>query len=161
MLDQPQITRTESRLAAVIRLTISRNEIQQVMGPGINELMQTIAAQGIAPEGPLFSHHFRMNPETFDFEIGVPVSQPVKPSGRVKVGGLPSATVARTVYRGSYEGLGQAWGEFSSWIQAEGHSVAPDLWESYVAGPESSPEPSNWRTELNRPLTAVGSRPVG
>jgi len=28
-----------------------------------------------------------------------------------------------------------------------------DLWEVYVAGPESGPDPATWRTELNRPLS--------
>lgn len=46
------------------------------------------------------------------------------PTGRVKPGELPAASkVARTVYHGSYEGLGAAWSE-----------------------------PASWRTELNQPL---------
>jgi heme/copper-type cytochrome/quinol oxidase subunit 2 len=45
-----------------------------------------------------------------------------------------------------------AWREFGEWITAEGHEPAANLWEFYVAGPESSPDPSTWRTELNRPL---------
>jgi hypothetical protein len=38
-----------------------------------------------------------------------------------------------------------------AWI-VEGHTPGPDLWERYIAGPESSPAPATWRTELNRPL---------
>lgn len=60
--------------------------------------------------------------------------------------------VIRTVYRGPYEGLGAAWGEFDRWIAANGHETAPDLYECYAAGPESSPNPAEWRTELSRPL---------
>ena len=93
-----------------------------------------------------------MDPNIFDFEIGVPVTAPVAAAGRVKAGELPATRVARTVYRGPYEGLGAAWGEFDAWIAAEGYKTAPDLWECYVAGPESSPDPGSWRTELNRPL---------
>lgn len=37
-------------------------------------------------------------------------------------------------------------------IAADGHTPAPDFWESYVTGPESNPDPATWRTELNRPL---------
>jgi len=70
----------------------------------------------------------------------------------VKPGQLPAATIARTVYHGPYEGLGAAWGEFGTWIKAEGLAPRADLWECYVAGPESSPDPSKWRTELHRPL---------
>jgi effector-binding domain-containing protein len=152
MIDTPQIVQTSEQLAAVIHLTIPRAEIQNAMGPAIGEVMAAVAAQGIAPVGPVFSHHFRMDPGTFDFEVGVPVATPVAPTGRVKPGRLPAAKVARTVYEGPYEGLGPAWGEFGAWIAAAGHQPAPNLWEFYVAGPESSPDPAQWRTELNRPL---------
>lgn len=152
MLDTPQIVQTTAQQAAVIRLTIPREEIRKVMGPGIGEVMAAVAAQGIGPAGPVFSYHLRMDPGIFDFEIGVPVTKPVSPVGRVQPGQLPATKAARTVYRGPYEGLGDAWGEFGAWIKANGHKPAPDLWECYVSGPESSPDPATWRTELNRPL---------
>jgi effector-binding domain-containing protein len=152
MLDDPQIVETDAQFTAVIRLTIPREEIRNVMGPGIAELMGAVAAQGIVPAGPVFSHHLRMDPRIFDFEVGVPVKAPVSAAGRVKAGRLPAATVARTVYQGPYEGLGPAWEEFEAWIAAEGRTPAPDLWECCVAGPESDPDPATWRAELNRPL---------
>jgi effector-binding domain-containing protein len=86
--------------------------------------MAAVAAQGIAPAGPVFSHHFKMDPEIFDFEVGVPVPKAVSPAGRVSPGELPSRTVARTVYHGPYEGLGAAWGEFDAWIAGSGHIAA-------------------------------------
>lgn len=152
MIDTPQITRTDARLTAVIRLTIPREEIRNVMGRGIVEARAAVAAQGIAPAGPWFTHHLRMDPATFDFEIGVPVTAPVAAAGRVKPGEWPATKVARTVYHGSYEGLGDAWGEFDAWIAAHGLTPGPDLWECYVVGPESNPAPATWRTELHRPL---------
>jgi effector-binding domain-containing protein len=152
MIDTPQITRSTTQLAATIRLTIPREEIRNVMGPAIGEVMATVAAQGIALAGPVFSYHLRMDPQVFDFEVGVPVAKPVSPAGRVKPSQLPARTVARTIYHGGYEGLGAAWGEFDGWIKANGHKTGPDLWECYIAGPESSPDPASWRTELNKPL---------
>lgn len=154
MLDTPEITESVAQLAGVIHVTVARKEIRKVMGPGLGELMAAIAAQGIAPAGPWFTHHLRMDPDTFDFEIGVPVSSPVVAAGRMKPGQLPATRVARAVYRGPYEGLAAAWGEFDAWIAAQGHKPAVDLWERYVAGPESNRDPSTWRTELNRPLLA-------
>jgi effector-binding domain-containing protein len=153
MIDTPHITQTVAQLTAILRLTIPREEIRNVMGPGLGELMAAIAAQGIAPAGPWFTHHLRMDPDIFDFEICVPVTAPVTAAGRMKAGQLPATAVARTVYHGNYEGLGTAWGEFDAWIAAEGHKPGADLWECYVAGPESNPDPATWRTELNRPLT--------
>jgi effector-binding domain-containing protein len=152
MLDTPQITKSAAQLTAFIHLTIPREEIQTVMGPGIGELMSTVAAQGITPAGPWFNHHLTMDSKTFDFEISVPVTTAVTATGRVMAGQLPATTVARAVYHGPYEGLGAAWGEFNSWIASQGHTAGPNLWECYVAGPESGPDSATWRTELNRPL---------
>ncbi len=152
MIDPPQILETEQQPAAVIHLTIPRAEIREVMGPAMGEVMATAREQAIGPAGPLFSHHFKMTPDVFDFEVGVPVTGEVKPVGRVKSSELPARRVARTIYRGPYEGLGEAWSEFEKWIAAGGHTSAPDLWERYVSGPESSPDPAQWQTELNRPL---------
>jgi effector-binding domain-containing protein len=152
MLDQPQIVQTDVQPAAVIRLTIPRAEIKTVMGPAIAEVMAAVVAQGLAPAGPVFSHHLRMDPDTFDFEVGVPVKAPVSATGRVNASQLPAATVARTVYHGPYEGLGSAWCEFGEWIATEGYKPAANLWECYAAGPESNADPATWRTVLNRPL---------
>ena len=55
-----------------------------------------------------------MTSENFDFEICVPVSAPVVPVGRVKPGTFPAVKVARTIYCGAYERLGEAWGEFKA-----------------------------------------------
>lgn len=152
MLDTPQIVRTAAQQTAIIRITVAREEIRNVMGPGIGEVMAAVAAQGTAPAGPWFTHHLRMDPRTFDFEVGVPVAAPVAATGRVKPGQLPATTVARTVYHGDYEGLGTAWGEFNAWIVANGHTPTADFLECYLVGPESNPDPAAWRTELSRPL---------
>lgn len=59
-------------------------------------------------------------------------------------------TVVRTLYHGPYEGLAGAWGEYHAWTTAEGHLLREDLFEGYLAGPESGPDPAGWRTELMR-----------
>lgn len=152
MLEQPQIIQSNTQPAAVIHVTVPRAQIQEAMGLGYQELMETLAAQGVTPTGPWFTHHHFMDPDIFDFDIGVPVAAPFTPSGRVQPGELPSARVARAVYRGSYEGLPDAWGEFDTWIDAQNLETCPDLWEIYQAGPESGDDPAAWRTELYRPL---------
>ncbi len=152
MIDTPQIVRTAAQAAAVIRITVPRKDIRSVMGPGLRELLATLDAQGIVPAGPWFTHHLRMDPDTFDFEIGVPVAEPVAAAGRVTTGQLPAATVARTVYHGPYEGLPAAWPELDGWIVAQGRTAGPSLWETYLTDPTANPDPATWRTELTRPL---------
>lgn len=152
MIDTPTLVKTKNQPAAIIHITIPREKIQEAMGPGYQELMDTLAAQGIQPTGPWFTHHLRMDPAIFDYELGVPVATPVQPAGRVVAGELPAVQAATTVYRGGYEGLGEAWGQFGAWISAQGHAKRADLWEVYAAGPETGPDSAGWRTELYQPL---------
>jgi effector-binding domain-containing protein len=152
MIDAPRITQLERAPTAIIRLTIPREKMTEVMGPAIEEVMTTLARQGIAPAGAVFAHHLSMDPLTFDFEVGVPVARPITAAGRVQPGERPAVRVAQTAYHGPYEGLPQAWGEFHAWIEAEGHEFAPDVWECYAEGPQSDADPAKWCTELIRPL---------
>jgi effector-binding domain-containing protein len=152
MIEEPRISQLDATATAYIRLTIPREEMRQVMGPAIGEVISTVAGQGVEVTGPVFAHHLKMDPKTFDFEVGVPVAGPISPAGRVENGERPVTRVIRTVYHGPYEGLPDAWREFHEWIESKKLKWAPDIWECYVVHPDSDPNPENWRTELNRPL---------
>ena len=152
MIDPPKLLTTSAQRTAVIKLVIPRAEIQQVMGPAVGEVYATLGAQGLTPAGRWFTRHFRFDPATFDFEVGVPVNADVKPAGRVVPEALPAVKVARAIYRGGYEGLPKAWPELDGWIRAQGLTPAEWLWETYLTDPSSGGPPSSWETELTRPL---------
>ena len=118
MIEEPQVVEIPAQLVATIHVETPRSKVQQVMGPGISEAMTAVQEQGIGPAGPWFAHHLRMTPETFDFDICVPVSAPVTAVGRVTPWQRPALKVVRTVYHGPYEGLGGAWHEFAGWTEA-------------------------------------------
>jgi len=152
MIETPQIIQTIARPIAFIPVTVTWREMPATMGPGIAELLSTVRAQGIAPAGEIYTHHLRRPTETFDFEICVPVSQPITAAGRVQPGEWTAFKMASTVYHGPYEGLADAWPEFFEWIEKNGHQTTDELWESYTVGPHSSPDPTTWRTGLSRRL---------
>lgn len=152
MLSPLTVVHTDAQPAAVIHITCASEEIQNVMGSAIAEVIAVARSQGIGPKGPVFTHHFDMQPGIFNFEVGVPVSSPVRPVARVKAGELPAAKVARTVYTGPYENLGSAWDTFTDQVDAAGHQRASNLWESYLTGPSAVSDDSLFQTELNRPI---------
>lgn len=152
-LDRPQIVQTAAQKTAVIHLITPRDTIRAVMGDAYNELMAVIARQGVSPAGPWFTHHLRKDPEVFDFEIGVPIAHDISPEGRVTNGELPPRRVARTIYHGDYEQLGDAWAEFDQWMTTNRHYPAADLYEQYLIGPETISDSESWETELVQPVT--------
>jgi len=150
VIDEPTVLHVPAEQAAVIHIVTPRDKIQEVMGPAFGELAATLASQDIAPVGPFFSYHYRMTDDTFDFDLGAPVDTPVTAAGRVTPAERPARRVARTIYHGGYDGLGAGWAELMSWVEQNGYRSGEDLWEVYLAGPESSDDPAQWRTELNR-----------
>lgn len=153
MLETPEVRDLPRRLCAYIPVRVPREEIQAVMGPGIQELVGELRAQGVATAGPWFTHHPRLDPAYFDLEISVPVASPVRPNGRVLMGEWPAMRAAVAVYPGAYEGLGAAWGELKAWMAGQAVTPGPGgLWECYLVGPESGPDASAWRTQLVQPV---------
>lgn len=157
IIESPQLIQTETLHYASLHLTVPRETIRTVMGPGVRKVFATLAEQNVSPVGAWFTHHLNRPDEFFDFEIGVPVSVPIEVSGEVKPGLWPSMKMARTVYHGDYdegefEGLGAAWAQFHAWVATRGYTTGSGLWEQYLVGPETSANPADWRTELSLPL---------
>jgi effector-binding domain-containing protein len=159
MIETPKIVTLKSQTTAKIYQVIPRSQIQKEMGKTLGELAAAIKAQGIAVTGSWFTHHLQPPGENFNFEVCFPVAAVVKASGRVQPDEWPAMTVVRTIYRGGYEGLGAAWGEFMEWIKKNDHNVTEEIWERYLLGPESGGDATAWQTELNCRL--IGKRTDG
>jgi effector-binding domain-containing protein len=152
VIEPLRVIKTTPQLTALIPIRAPREDIRNVMGPGLAELKAAVAAQNIAVVGPWFTHHVRNPGEVFDFEICLPVATPVAPANRMKPGQWPAMNVVQTTYHGDYEGLGSAWSAFIGIIKAAGHKTADGLYESYAVGPEMSADPAAWRTVLSKEL---------
>ena len=149
MITSPEVTTTTEQLAATIHLVISGHDMPKYMDPAIKEIIQVLADQGMQPAGPMFSYHHRRPSDTFDFEIGFPVSRAIKPEGRVINSKLPAVKVVRSVYQGPYEGLAQAWPALQEWVRDNGQGETGRFWERYLNNPDEVKSPSEYRTELN------------
>lgn len=137
---------------AKIRARVPSSEISKHMGALVAELLEELGKQGAAPAGPMFTHHFRPPDAFFDFEVCFPVAQPVRGAGRMEPGEWPAMRVVRAVHEGSYAGLVAAWGELMAWAARERVETTEEAWERYLVGPDTTPDPAAWRTELNRPV---------
>jgi effector-binding domain-containing protein len=149
MITPPRIIAATPVPAAIIHLVIPGREMPKYMDPAIVEILQLLGEQGISPAGPLFSYHHRRPSDTFDFDIGFPVAQPIREGGRVVNGSLPGGQVVRSVYQGPYDGLSQAWTELQEWVRKEGLSESGRFYESYITNPDEVNDPAQYRTELN------------
>ncbi len=149
MITTPEIVTTTEVPAATIHLVIPGRDMPKYMDPAIQEIIQLLADQGLQPAGPMFSYHHRRPSDTFEFEIGFPVTKAITESGRVKNCKLPAERVVRSVYQGPNEGLAQAWPELQAWVREQGLAESGRFFERYLNNPDEVKDPKDYRTELN------------
>ncbi len=152
LITTPTVLATEPVHVAAIRLHIPRNGMAQQLPPALEELFRTLVAQGLTPAGPWFAHHIELPTDHFHFDACVPVPSPIQLTGRVEPGTIPAMTVARTLYRGPYTRLPEAWTEFRAWITAQHLPTATEIIERYVVNPSTTLDPDQLQTELVWPL---------
>ena len=107
------------------------------------------------PTGPtmLICHDGEYKEKDVDVEVVVPIKKSVSSSEKVKVYELPVLEqAASTIYKGPYEGIGEAYSELMTWIQNNGYTVdGPDR-EIYLASPYDTKDPSQYVTEIQFPI---------
>ncbi len=157
LITAPTVLATEPVHVAAIRLHIPRNGMAEQLPTALEELFRTLVAQGLTPAGPWFAHHIDLPTDHFHFDACVPVASPVQPTGRVEPRVIPAMTVARTLYRGPYTQLPQAWAEFRAWAIAQQLPTDAQVIERYLVNPSTTLDPDQLQTELVWPLFTAAS----
>jgi effector-binding domain-containing protein len=144
---------TAAQPIASIRTRTSLVELPAFMGSAYGEIFQAIGQQGVRPAGPPFVmyHDPEFKEDDIDLEAGVPVSDPVEPTGRVVSSTLPAGTIACTLHLGPYEGIGAAYGAVTAWVQEHGREFAGPPREVYLVGVGQA-EAAAYRTEVQFPV---------
>ena len=154
VITQPEIVAFESRMLAAVHLKVPRNALQTSIEPAIQEVINVASLQGIQLAGPLTAYHHVMVDNMFDVDVGFPVNETVRSSGRVSTVHIAHATAIKTTFTGPYTQLFTAWQSLGDWfaanqdMQARGWHRDTRLCEVYVAGPDQIADPAAWRTEL-------------
>ena len=149
MIEPIQIVTTKKQAAVVLPVTTTFAELPKVMGPAVRELLEVVEQQQLQPTSSWWNHYTQMG-ATWVFDVGMTTTKKVTPTGRVKAGVLPAATVARTLYTGPYERLHEARAAFDAAIAAAGHETAAEIWEVYLKGPDANDDSAQFQTDLNR-----------
>ncbi|MGH1488963.1 MAG: helix-turn-helix domain-containing protein [Acidimicrobiales bacterium] len=113
-------------------------------------------AQGLAMAGPPFVRYIDQSPAFVTVEAGVPLAEPAPepPSDAgISAGSIPAASVATTIHKGPYETLGEAYVALDRWMDDQGVAAAGPSWEVYLTDPAEVPDPAEWLTEINWPIS--------
>ncbi len=145
---QPQVVEIEPVDLAVIREVVPMDAMAAFYDRSYAALAEAVPRQGRRLVGPAYGVTFSMPTDTIDLAAGFPVDQPVTADGVVSPLTLPGGRAARYSHRGSYDGLGDAYGRLFAWIDGQGLTPGPLMWEVYVTEPSPEADPDSMVTEL-------------
>jgi effector-binding domain-containing protein len=134
--------------AAVMRTTVTVDQIGPWIGTAYGAIAQAMAVQGLSPAGMPFARYHRLTDDRFTVEAGFPTSAPIRNSGEVQASTLPGGNIARTLHIGPYDEMAPAYTALLSWIGEHGYVPDGDPWEIYLTEPGEQPDPAQWRTEI-------------
>lgn len=146
--DSPRLVEHDERTTAVVAGVVPMDELADFFDRSFGALGAALAAQGVEPTGPAFGRYRGAPTDVADLEVGFPTAAVIDTAGDVVASTLPGGTVATVAHRGSFDGLGPAWGELFAWAATQGVAPTGDMWEVYVTEPSPDMDPDDLVTEL-------------
>ncbi len=147
------------RPTAVVSQTTTWQQFPDVWRPLLDEVYGFVRGREaeLSPEqGPdVWRSAFLYLDDRPTVEIGVLVSRPFEPHGRVVPSQLPGGEVATAVHRGDYAELGRTHGAMGGFIEAQGLVRVGPSWEIYGHWRE---DPSELETEVYYLVQSSASR---
>jgi effector-binding domain-containing protein len=130
-----ELVQLEPQRSAVVRGTVSPEEIPAFLGGVFGEVLGTLAEQGLAVAGPPFARYVPVGSD-FEVEAGFPSTGVVATAGRVVPGELPGGPAARVLHTGDYGAVAGAYAAAEEWVATHGHVATGPPWESYLDEPQ-------------------------
>ncbi len=81
-------------------------------------------------------------------EVGVPIRSASPGGDRLKPGIFPSGRYAVCTHQGDFALLPQAHASLEAWKAKQNLPFAGDRTEFYPVGPDTEPNPEEWRTDI-------------
>ncbi|QFG69983.1 GyrI-like domain-containing protein [Ornithinimicrobium pratense] len=151
MTPEPELVEVEPTPTAVIRGSVPVTEITSFYDRSFTEVAAVLGRQGVSPRGT-FGRYLAPPADVIELEVGFVVDRAVEADGDVVASTLPGGRVARLIFHGAYDGLGEAWDGLMTWVGDQGLAPAGPVWEVYVTEPTPQTDPSTLRTDLFCPV---------
>lgn len=151
--------RTVPATSAVgITAVVDRRDLLAWWHGALAELHATVAAQRLhrsGPSGGLYAGEI-FTDDRGEATVYVPVAAAARPVGRVAPLAVPAAELAVAVHRGPLDDADLTYGRLGAWAARHEISVAGPLREYYLCGAVSTPDSTQWETEIGWPVFRAG-----
>ncbi|TFD87962.1 AraC family transcriptional regulator [Cryobacterium lactosi] len=142
----------EPRTMLGVHERVKMADLTEYFGRAFEKSAAALAEQGLAPAGPPLALYHGMPTDTVDVTAGFPVAGAAHGSADVVVTELPAGEAITSIYTGPYDGMTRTYDQIAAWLQEQDLTTGADMWEEYLTGPDSDPDPATWQTRIVFPL---------
>ncbi|MEU3764869.1 GyrI-like domain-containing protein [Amycolatopsis keratiniphila] len=149
-----ELTELDSIDAAHLRCHTTTADIGESVGMGLDALYTFVSEAGTTPNGPpqaAYPGDFQPG-EELDLDLYLPVSGGFPSQGDIDIVTLDGGPAARTSHHGPYDKIGAAYEAVYEWVRESGRQSAGAPRELYLCGPDSTPDPADYITDVVLPL---------
>jgi effector-binding domain-containing protein len=139
---------------AVIKALVEVRRLPSWLPAAYRAIEEYLSLKKLSPTGPPFAR-YTIDDDKATVEAGFPVAVPIIGDGYIVASTLPHGPVAIAVHSGGYDTLGETYRVVTDWLGLHGYAERGPMWEVYLTGPGSHPDPDTWRTEVVVPYQAL------
>lgn len=139
--------------AVAVRTTIPLAQIPEFLNLAFLELSEAVRNSGAIVVGPPFVRYYSVTPEAVDIEAVMTCDKEVPVTGRVKAIHLDAAQAAIVRHVGRYDKMKPAYEAITQWMANNGKRPTEAPREVYVTTIAEVPDPSEWVTLVEQPIT--------
>jgi effector-binding domain-containing protein len=151
MAYEVELKEIPAQLALTVRKRVTMATIAQAMGEAFGAIMAHVAAGGAQYAGPPFALYPDEMAEEFEAVICMPVAPGATAGPGVDLEEVPGGTVAGTMHKGPYSGVGEAYGALQAWMAVNGKRPGGPPREVYLNEPGAVPD-AELLTEVDWPI---------
>lgn len=153
-MDVERVELAPGRLIGVHEV-VAMAELTEFFGRAFQAAATGMARHGVTPSGPAVALYTGAVTEKVDVTAGFLAPDPERhyghDGGLVEVH-LPEGPAVVTMHTGPYDAMAGTYAELEQWMRAHGVTPRDVMWEEYLDGPDSEPDPARWRTRIVFPV---------
>lgn len=135
----------------LVRETCAVKDMPQSLGRIFRTVVRWAGEHHVDVRGPAFARYTEMGGDTFTFEAGFGIKEPIVVADPpITPAHLGDCLAAHALHVGPYAKLAETYAALERWFTASGYSAAGAPWEAYLTDPTIPPHER--RTEIFWPV---------
>jgi effector-binding domain-containing protein/uncharacterized protein YndB with AHSA1/START domain len=149
---------TLEQMPAMFALVADGAGTMETIGEQLGELYGVLyaeaAKQQMEVSGAPFTDYLDFDEATgfSNYRAGVVVNKMGSDAGTVKAVAYPEMMVIQALHNGPYEDFATSYDELDTYIQTNSLDLAGNVFEFYIVGMMTEPDPSKWETRIAFPM---------